>query len=195
VGAVTAALPQHVRLHVFGVARTTLLAHFAQLGVASIDSAAPVRQAWLSATDNYYTLGRAYAAIRVPIAEQERPKRGTLVARSAAPLHELRAAEWAALSALRAWDAGALGLRATVNTVLDYDRLLAGRVDGQTLERRRQLYRETLRDHPWRRCACAICRALGLDVMLFRGNNRNRRRGFHNLWVTYRQLDTLPSAR
>ena len=34
---------------------------------------------------------------------------------------------------------------------------------------------------------------LGVDVILFRGNNRNRRRGFHNLWVVARRLEALRS--
>ena len=37
-------------------------------------------------------------------------------------------------------------------------------------------------------CPCEICRRLGIHVMLFRGAERNRRRGFHNLFVFYRRL-------
>jgi hypothetical protein len=49
-------------------------------------------------------------------------------------------------------------------------------------------YRETLGDRPWRSCPCAVCRRAGIHVVIFRGAERNRRRGFHNLWVTYRGL-------
>ncbi len=41
---------------------------------------------------------------------------------------------------------------------------------------------------PWENCPCDICRALGHHVMLFRGAERNRRRGFHNLFVFYNKL-------
>ena len=41
-------------------------------------------------------------------------------------------------------------------------------------------YRELLRDRPWMACDCEVCTDLGIDVAIFRGNNRNRRRGFHN---------------
>lgn len=41
-------------------------------------------------------------------------------------------------------------------------------------------YESLLRETPWRRCSCAICANLGIEVAIFRGNNRNRRRGFHN---------------
>jgi hypothetical protein len=33
-----------------------------------------------------------------------------------------------------------------------------------------------------------VCTRLGIHVILFRGAERNRRRGFHNLYVFYRQL-------
>jgi len=33
-----------------------------------------------------------------------------------------------------------------------------------------------------------ICRQLGIHIVLFRGAERNRRRGFHNLFVVYREL-------
>lgn len=56
--------------------------------------------------------------------------------------------------------------------------------------------RECLRDHywamlharPWESCGCAICEASGIEVAIFRGNNRNRRRGFHNTRVFYNLL-------
>ena len=189
VSSLVAALPKRVRLHVFGVARPFLLARFLELGVASVDSASPIRQAWLSSTDNYYTATRTYAAIRIPIVAQERPKPDTLVGRSGAAFPDLVAAEAEALSAMRAYDRGDLGLRATLRSLTALDVLLANRLDGQRVERRAELYRQTLRDKPWQRCPCAICRALGVEVILFRGNNRNRRRGFHNLWLVYQGLD------
>ena len=54
----------------------------------------------------------------------------------------------------------------------------------------RDEYERTLRDRPWRDCPCAVCQdpAVGVEVVLFRGNNRNRRRGFHNTYVFYEQL-------
>ncbi len=55
-------------------------------------------------------------------------------------------------------------------------------------------YRETLADRPWERCDCGVCRSAGVEVILFRGNNRNRRRGFHNLWTVQQQLASMPSA-
>ena len=52
----------------------------------------------------------------------------------------------------------------------------------ETRDRSRQ-YREVLTARPWRRCDCAICREAGIEVITFRGTERNKRRGFHNLHV------------
>lgn len=41
-------------------------------------------------------------------------------------------------------------------------------------------YEELLRREPWDECGCRICKEHGIEVAIFRGNNRNRRRGFHN---------------
>ena len=54
----------------------------------------------------------------------------------------------------------------------------------------------TLQDRPWKRCDCAICRDVGVEVIIFRGSNRNKRRGFHNLGVYHRHLHrTLDSQK
>jgi hypothetical protein len=49
----------------------------------------------------------------------------------------------------------------------------------------REHYWATLRARPWEDCDCAICLRNGIEVLIFSGNNRNRRRGFHNTRVFY----------
>jgi hypothetical protein len=34
---------------------------------------------------------------------------------------------------------------------------------------------------------------LGIEVVVFRGNNRNRRRGFHNCYIVRKRLEALKS--
>ena len=58
----------------------------------------------------------------------------------------------------------------------------------ETKRDHREVYRKVLQDRPWSRCSCDICRKLDYHVILFRGAERNRRRGFHNVWVFYRRL-------
>lgn len=56
-------------------------------------------------------------------------------------------------------------------------------------EDHREGYRELLRNRPWEECDCPVCTDLGIDVAIFRGNNRNRRRGFHNTRRFYDQME------
>jgi hypothetical protein len=55
----------------------------------------------------------------------------------------------------------------------------------------RPLYHEVLSDQPWKNCSCSVCKGVGVEVIIFRGNNRNRRRGFHNTYVFYNQLKEI----
>ena len=77
-----------------------------------------------------------------------------------------------------------------VSNLAEYDALIAGhRVSTEDRIRR------TLEDRPWAKCPCDICRDVGVEVLIFRGNNRNRRRGFHNTFVFYQLLqDEVMSA-
>ena len=51
------------------------------------------------------------------------------------------------------------------------------------VDRLMDLYRPTLVDRPWERCSCRVCREIGIDAIIFRSSNRNKRRGIHNLYV------------
>lgn len=60
-------------------------------------------------------------------------------------------------------------------------------------ENHREAYEELLRREPWNECDCRICRKHGIEVAIFRGNNRNRRRGFHNTRRFYDEFErSLP---
>ncbi|MDR6123510.1 hypothetical protein QFZ87_003107 [Bacillus sp. SLBN-46] len=59
----------------------------------------------------------------------------------------------------------------------------------------RPMYHKVLNDKPWKDCSCSICKDVGVEVIIFRGNNRNRRRGFHNTYVFYNQLKEIQSGK
>jgi len=61
-------------------------------------------------------------------------------------------------------------------------------IHSPTKKSRVEAYRETLETAPWRECPCDVCRDLEHHVILFRGAERNRRRGFHNVWVFYQRV-------
>lgn len=189
--AVSPEVPDGIGLHLFGVARLSLIPDLVCYGVTMADSAAPIRRAFLGRNeDNYWTAnGEHYAAIRIPDASSKRTKRGVSspedvvngggAVESAEALVEL---EQHALNHLRAYDRGEVGLQETLDAVLDYDRLFGEDRDHEAW------YRRVLEDRPWKQCDCPICQEIGIEVIIFRGNNRNRRRGFHNVKVFYEQF-------
>jgi hypothetical protein len=72
----------------------------------------------------------------------------------------------------------------TLTAIREYDRIAAPElISGRDYER-------TLSARPWQECPCTICRGIGVEVII-RGNNRNRRRGFHNTWQLYQQLHSV----
>jgi hypothetical protein len=118
--------------------------------------------------------GRGYAAIRIPFVS--RKATGPTVTEDPERL-ELLGLEQDCLSDLRAYDIGDVSIERVLSTLARFDRILGY---GPELH---GLYKKTLEDKPWKSCGCPICRDLGIEVVVFRGNNRNRRRGFHNTYV------------
>lgn len=170
------------QLHLLGVSRCASVAKFASFGVTSFDSTSAFRQAFKDDKDNYHTEDRAYTALRVPqVAGNARLKSNILAGRVSleqAIIHEQKC-----LCLLRDYDAG----RETVQTVLkalgQYQEIIGVSRDYSTA------YRELLEESPWKKCSCGICSGAGVEVAIFRGSERNKRRGFHNVYVLRRRLD------
>jgi hypothetical protein len=167
-------------IHLFGLARLQPLQRFAALGVRSVDSASFLRRAWMSVGQNYLAAdGQLYAAIRIPAGG--RSFRAKRIVELGKVEEERRARlEQACLTAMKDHDAGRASIDATLDVLEEYDALVT-----EKPRKHRHLLRRTLEARPWRTCPCAICKAIGYQVVVFRGNNRNRRRGFHNTWVFY----------
>jgi hypothetical protein len=170
-----------VRLHLLGVTRCEHVPQFADFGVASFDSTSPLRQAFKEDVDNYYTLNRTYTALRVPQVEGNARMRRRIVA-GEIDQAEARRLERACLDALKRFDQRKLSLRSTLAALRAYEDFY----DGQ--RNHTDAYREILEDRPWTKCPCDICRSIGIHVVIFRGAERNRRRGFHNVYVAYKRL-------
>ncbi len=175
---------KNTSLHVFGVARLEAIEKFTQLGVSSVDSAGMLRQAWLSSSSNYYSPDmNHYTAIRVPPSENKEKsskKRGI-------PFEILLAKEKECLTNLRKFDEGKVSLKKALSSVMTYDELTGG--NGKLEES----YKRTLTEKPWKSCPCKLCKDTGIDIIIFRRNNRNRRRGFHNTWVYYNEFKPITS--
>jgi len=170
-------------LHLFGVFRPRLQRAFREMRIDSFDSASYLRKAWLRSAQNYLGPdGSWYAAIRVPVSADPR----TAKRLRAAGVTERKAArlERQAMDALLLFEAGRRSAQQTVRRVLEYDALLE-RADSNE-EDLRQAYLRTLTDKPWRECECPVCSGIGIHVAIFRGLNRNKRRGAHNTLMLFR---------
>lgn len=176
----------HARLHLLGVVRSELFGLMRDSDVASFDSSSPVWQAFKDARDNYYSSDTEghYTAVRIPQVDKGLPLRRIREGR----IHQADAiaAEAGALAALRDYGARELALDDLLAALRRYDELLG---DGRKTQTPWERMERTLRDRPWEKCDCPICKEIGVEVILFRGANRNRRRGFHNLWWTQRVLE------
>ena len=174
-------------LHLFGVIRPESIKEFERLGVTSSDSASFLRKAWLRSGQNYLgPNGNWYTAIRVPQSDNARlVKNATTNGYSD---HSLARMETKALKALNDYDAGKMSLRKTLNIIMKYDDLLIRSTDEDGM---RKKYERTLREKPWESCSCEMCKELGIHVVIFRGCNRNKRRGFHNTRMFYERLAEL----
>lgn len=171
-----------VPLHLFGISRLINYQAFKEAGVISFDSTSPLRQAFLSSKDNYHSDAGHYAAIRIrqtsASTELGRKVRDGVLDRELVIKHEREA-----LEAMRQLDQGHATVDQVLNALHAYEEVCGGEgLDWKSVRR-------TLEDKPWQSCPCNICKAVGVEVIILRGNNRNRRRGFHNLWYTQQTLN------
>jgi hypothetical protein len=186
------------KMHLLGFAKADHIDEFTGFGITSFDSTSPLIRAFKDERSNYYLEnGKGgldyYTAIRIPQAmENTRLMQG--VKRGIFSAEDLQAREQKALGALRQFDAGKGSVEGTLDAVMDYHQFLVRGDDAsiaaqdKSLERTRERVERTLRDRPWKSCRCAICQSVGVEVIIFRSSNRNKRRGIHNLGVYHRHL-------
>jgi hypothetical protein len=169
--ALVSALTEYVRgrsdvekMHFLGVTRLSIIPMLSELlnhvNEVSFDSSAMLRMAWTREVGNYLTTNGKAYTAIRVIGDN----------------HDV-------LNALRLYDKGALSLEEVIATLRNY-LTKVGQVHYLPY------YEALLRDTPWKKCSCAICRTVGIDVVIFRGNDRNRRRGFHNVYVFKRLLES-----
>lgn len=196
--AIRAAIPSRVRLHLLGFGKIENLKEFSTYGVASFDTTSPLLRAFKDAVKNYFARTDEgelsyYTAIRVPQSRDNsklkaKARQGTLHQETALRL------ETEALDAIRKQVAGKIGMDKALDSILAYWKALNWREDHDeasqlhSLGKQREIYRRTLSDKPWQRCGCRVCREGGVEALLFRNSNRNKRRGMHNLHVFYQHL-------
>jgi len=203
--AIREAIPSSVRLHVLGFGKTENLDLLRYYKVGSFDTTSPLLRAFKDAKKNYYALrtdGQLdyYTAVRIPQAIDNakllrHAKRGSL------DEDRLLHLEAAALHAVRTYGDGRCSVSDAVEAVIAYGRyaLWDDRLRDERNERRlhdlRKAYTRTLRDRAWDRCDCRVCQETGVEALIFRSSNRNKRRGIHNLHVFYASVRAADTRR
>ena len=132
--------------------------------------------------DNYYTVEGTYTALRVPQVDAN-PSLFRRITAGQVAQAQARFLEQRCLDALAGFDKGDVSLEDAVKALEEYEFVHDGKVN------RAEIYRKVLSDRAWTSCECEICQSLQIHVMIFRGAERNRRRGFHNLYVFRKRLD------
>ena len=184
---ISAARDLGTQLHLLGVTRRSNIAEFTSYGVTSFDSTSAFRQAFKDDKDNYHTADRTYTAIRVPQVDGlPRLKRQILAGQVDQGTAVQR--ERACLRALQEYNAGEASIRQVMDALQRYNEITG-------LKGCEESCRDILANVPWKSCPCSICTKVGINVVLFRGSERNKRRGFHNLYVFRQRLDRELDAR
>lgn len=197
---IRAAIRPETHIHLLGFAKAESIHEFLDYQITSFDSTSPLIRAFKDAKANYYMpahdTGLAYyTAIRIPQAI-ENPKLLQGIKKGVLSAERLMQLEKHALAQLRAYDQHQVDVTTAQQAVMDYlaTGLLGGKDEAdqaKKIQKALSLIEPTLRAKPWQHCPCPICRAAGVEVIIFRGANRNKRRGFHNLWVYYTHLQRI----
>jgi hypothetical protein len=189
------------KLHLLGFAKLDHLHEFVQYKkIASFDSTSPLLRAFKDSTKNYYFKRNSkleyFTAIRIPQATENLQ----LVRHAKTGRYrqeDLLQLEKTALDSLRQYSLGKRALGSTLKNILAYAEPLIT-TDKSTEEMTTNAiksleikYRRTLEQKPWDLCKCDICRSAGVEVLIFRASNRNKRRGIHNLRIFHEHLKHL----
>jgi hypothetical protein len=180
--AVALVLKPDTNLHLLGVARPEVMDAFAERGVSSFDSTSPFRQAFMDDRKNYHTATGAYVAIRVPQVDGNARLKRRVLAGEVDQAEAIRL-ERECLRRLRAFDQDQMTSNDVLASLLEYETLLEPDKKSYV-----QGYEKTLGDAPWKRCTCTLCQTHGIEIAIFRGTERNKRRGFHNIAVLSKKI-------
>ncbi|MGF0177274.1 tRNA-guanine transglycosylase DpdA [Streptomyces sp. Marseille-Q5077] len=173
-------------LHLLGITRTASMEEFWDRGVTSFDSTSAFRQSFMDERNNYHTSNGSYTAIRVPQVDGNPTLKRLILAGQVSQGVAIKA-ERECLQALRAYDKRQVGLDEAVAALEAYLTI----VDEKKREKYSKNYRTTLDERPWEDCPCDLCQKLRIEIVIFRGTERNKSRGFHNMTVLEAKMREL----
>lgn len=184
---VRSVIPKDISLHVFGMNRIDRLDEFQGLGITSFDSTSPLIKAFKDDRHNYFSENDDhYIAIRIPPLHETKVK--NKIQSGEIDHDKASSLEKQCLDRLHKYNKHKCNTDKALDSIYEYEVYLGSKDD------KREQYRKTLVDRPWEKCGCKICKDLGIDALIYRGINRNKRRGYHNLYVFYEKLKQVRST-
>ncbi len=191
--AVRSVIPKETEVHILGFAKADQVHEFIGNGLNSIDTTSPLLRAFKDSRMNYFTWTgenfEYFTAIRIPQVLSSNPLK-KMVQSGQLELEKAVKLEKQAIKEVRAFDKGETTTKNTLEVLRDYWALInadKAKTDPTKVNKEIQILTSrvepTLKKQPWKYCKCEICQQAGVEVIIFRGNNRNRRRGMHNLSV------------
>lgn len=203
------------KIHFFGLGREQLFKRFQKVEkygiITSFDTSSWLRQAWLGG--NYHLIDKGqkknYTAIRVPFTHGKRSSfKGKRALVDETNLPNLIEAEKNVMNALRD-DENPDYIDHALEQIKSYDQLVQHELSRSYKQHYQDnelkikamhdfyskiepKYSGVLKEQPWKKCDCVLCQEHGIDILIFRGNDRNRRRGFHNVYQIYFNLLNKP---
>ncbi|MFW2553154.1 tRNA-guanine transglycosylase DpdA [Aliarcobacter butzleri] len=172
-----------IRIHLLGFAKAKQLHRFVKYKITSFDSTSPLIRAFKDKKDNYYTPKEHYTAIRIP-SSQKTAALKRKISSGVVSQNEAERLEEKALFSIRAYDRDEENLENTLKALEEYELIFRDKVPIQS-------YKDILSSKYWQKCQCEVCQSVKIETIIFRNSNRNRRRGFHNLWQFQRELEEL----
>lgn len=173
-------------LHLLGVTRVESMDSFSEFGVTSFDSTSAFRQAFMDDRNNFHTESDSFIALRVPQVDGNPALKRAILAGKVSQ-KEAIAQERVCLRVLRDFDGSSAAVQRAITELDAYETIC------QTNRAHMSEYERTLTAAPWKECACSLCRTLGIEIAIFRGTERNKRRGFHNMSVLASKMRKLKS--
>jgi hypothetical protein len=176
-------LEQFEKVHVFGRGDLTLFSVYKKTGVTQFDNNI-MRKSWADEHRSYMLYDPSkndmqyYTAIRIPLLSKDPG-----ISEMEKPVFE----------ALKAFDEGRMD-RASFLDVLRTHVSNFNRNRKNPIQIRPKYLMPLLKDKPWTKCECEICREDGIHVDVFRRRMRNTRRAFHNVYNYYQYFKTLKAT-
>ncbi|MCC2280260.1 queuine/other tRNA-ribosyltransferase [Streptomyces sp. ET3-23] len=175
-----------VGFHLLGITRVDSMEEFAKYHVSSFDSTSAFRQAFMDERNNYHTANGAYTAIRVPQVDGNPTLKRLILAGVVSQSAAIKA-ERECLRLLRKYDERDATAEEVMEALRAYQALLGDDKKLKQVDR----CEPTLVDRPWEHCPCDLCKEHKIEMVIFRGSERNKRRGFHNMTVLEAKMRKL----